>query len=190
MTTLATVKAELTISGTTHDAYFAALIQQASSKAVELSGREFAQEELTDRFRVERCDTTLRLTRRPIASVTSLEEGGTALTAGTDFEILAQAGQLLRIDGDGTPRPWGYGLVEIVYVAGWEMLTELPHALERIVIDEVKRGWMARERDPLLKAEDVPGVLRSEWWIDRGSGGKDPMLTALADAGFVDAFFV
>lgn len=193
LTVLATVKAEFgfTTVDAARDALISVHIQQASSKAAELSRREFAAETMTDSFRSDYCGSTvLQLVRRPIKSVTSVVEDGTTL-AGTDYEIIPANGWLQRIDGSGNPQSWGDKTV-VVYVAGFTLLTEESHALERIVIDEVKRNYFARERDPLLKDIDVDGVARLGYWVDRsGSGGGtgqiDPMLAALSQQGFVDA---
>jgi len=193
MTVLATVKAEMNITtvDAARDAFINVLIQQASGKAVELAGREFASETMTEKFRVdERRDSILQVSRRPVSSVTSIVEDGATLTS-ADYEIIASTGWLQRIDSDGNPQDWASSTpITVVYVAGWVMLTALPHALERIIIDEVKRNWFSRTRDPLLRGEDIPDVANLQYWIDRGSGAngsKDPMLLALEAAGFVDA---
>lgn len=191
MTVLATVKAEMgfTTVDAARDALLAVLIQQASSKAVELSGREFATETLTEYFRIVKSDPVLQLDRRPIESITSVVEDGVTL-AGTDYEIIARNGWLQRVDADAVPICWTFGKVVVVYRAGYDMLTELSHALERIVIDEVKRQWFVRNTNPSLKGLEVPGVLRQDFWVSSGGGAgtgtKDPMLAALEAARFVD----
>jgi len=186
MTVLATVKAELNITVSTDDAYLAVLIQQASSKAVELSGREFSKETIVDTFWVDECDAILQLTRWPIVSVTSVVEDDVTLTA-SDYEIIADSGWLRRIDSDGVLQIWmPSAKVIVTYDAGWVLLTNESHALERIVIDEIKRNWFARERDPMLRSIEVPGVLSKSFWVNTGgSSEKDPMLTALEIEKFV-----
>lgn len=190
LTILATVKDELGETDTDSDNFLTGLIQQASDKAVELSGREFAEETMKDYFRNDswqRCADVLQLSRRPIKSVISIIEDGVTLEP-TDFEIIAETGWIQRIDSSGNPQSWGGGKIAVEYVAGWISLTEIPSLLERIVIDEIKREWFARGGDPIVKSEEVPGVLRRDFWIPGSTTGvqKDPMLTALEDAGFIE----
>lgn len=185
MTVLATVKTELGLSVTTWDTLLATLIQQASGKAVELAGREFAAETMTDYFLVAGCDPVLQLSRRPIKSITSIVEDGVTLSA-SDYEAVALTGWLRRIDADGLLIAWASGKVDVVYVAGYTMLTELPHGLERIVIDEVKRQFFSRKRDSLIRQESVDGVGSFSYWVNSGTDTVDPMLTALEDMRFVD----
>jgi hypothetical protein len=190
LTILATVKDEMgfTTIDVARDILLSVMIQQASSKAVELSRREFAAETMTDSFRADYCGSTVQLVRRPIVHYVRCRWRD---LAGTDYEIISGNGWLQRIDASGNPQSWA-GKIVVVYVAGYTLLTEESHALERIVIDEVKLRYSARSRDPLLKGIDVDGVARLDYWVDRsGSGGGtgqiDPMLAALSQQGFVDA---
>ena len=189
MTVLDTVKMELGLTATTDDVLIAILIQQASSKAVELAGREFAAETMTEYFRQrwgQHCDTLLQLSRRPIKTVTSVVEDGTTLTS-ADYEILSVKGRLQRLNSSGNPQHWSSGKIVVVYNGGFTMLTEESNALERIVIDEIKRLYAARQRDPQLKSESVFDVATFTYQANGfGQGNKDPMLKALEEQQFAE----
>ena len=122
------------------------LIEQASGIVDQYCGRDFANHVDTS----ERYDGTgrprLRLKGWPILSVTSVEVGGTALTEGTEFEVVAGSGILERIDG----LVWPAGLrnVSVVYSHGY---VSPPGAIVSIVEDLVVGALTHAARNRAVK---------------------------------------
>lgn len=173
MTLAATVKTELGITDSDHDAYIALLIQEESAAAVAYCDREFARETVIESFRLEnedRCVVGLYLSRVPVASITSVVEDGVTLTA-ADYELAAAAGRLYRLDGAGSRSEWAKAKIVVTYAGGYVMLTTLPQDLERAVRTMVKQRWYARQRDPLVKAASLDGVMSEQYWV--GGVGED-----------------
>lgn len=188
MTSLARVKTELDITVDTHNTFLYDAIAQASAAVVSYCRREFAQETLVDSFRIGGGIGLLQLRRRPIVSVSSIVEDGVTLDS-DDYEIIKDNGWLQRLDSDGDPQCWECGKIVVTYVAGWAMLTDLPSDLERVTIDLVKSKWFGRKRDPMVKREDVPGVLLTEYWVDTGQyvrGLPAGIAQRLDELGYVD----
>lgn len=167
MTSIERVKRELGVTVDTHNTFIYEAITQASAEIVSYCRREFAKETVVESFRVGEPVGILQLSRRPIVSVSSIVESGVTLTT-DDYEIDALTGWIYRLDGNDERRDWECGKIVVTAVVGWEMLTDLPSDLERICIDLVKSKWFARKRDPLVKREEVPGVLLTEYWVDTG----------------------
>jgi hypothetical protein len=167
MTSIERVKRELGVTVDTHNTFIYEAITQASAEIVSYCRREFAKETVVESFRVGEPVGILQLSRRPIVSVSSIVESGVTLTT-DDYEIDALTGWIYRLDGNDERRGWECGKIVVTAVVGWEMLTDLPSDLERICIDLVKSKWFARKRDPLVKREEVPGVLLTEYWVDTG----------------------
>lgn len=132
---LASVKAELAITGTTEDTFLTNAITQASSAIATFCNRVFAVERVQDRFflldadanfNVDSSADLLQLSRIPALAVLSLTENGTALVEGTDFLVNYETGQICRLwqGGDHLIR-WTCGPVVVSYDAGFGIsLTE------------------------------------------------------------------
>jgi len=112
----------------------------------------------------------LLLARRPIVSVTSIEEDGIALDP-ADYEILAASGMLRRLSGDA-PRSWSLaGKIVVVYVAGWATVPEsLKFAAEQLA----RVYWFQQTRDPALKQISIPGVIERQFWVDTSNDHDIP----------------
>lgn len=184
MTVLAAVKTELGITGTADDAWLALVIQEESAAACSYCNREFARETVTESFRLEgedRCVTGLYLSRTPVASITSVVEDGVTLTA-ADYELAAADGRLYRLDGAGNRSAWARAKIAVTYAGGYIMLSTLPQDLERAVRTMVKHRWYARQRDPLVKAASLDGVMSEQYWVgDVNSDGTPAEVTAVLD---------
>lgn len=183
LTVLATVKAEFDVSGSADDAVLADLIRQASGDIASYCGRVFAEEAVTETFRLgdDACDGDWRgygqgwarykpgrggaeplcLDRWPVSSITSVVEDGTTLDA-DDYQLKASNGLLYRLSDDVIV-PWSGLKVVVTYVAGYELLAELPYEIERACLDLVKMRYYGRDRDPLLRAEKILDVTESQW---------------------------
>lgn len=169
------VKRDLGISGGADDAYLGDQISAASAAIETWCNRRLAQEELSDSFRLPvggRAVEVLSLAVYPVAAIASVTEDGTALVA-ADYELDSATGFLWRLDGSDNRRCWPSGAkIEVAYTGGYELLATLPREIEQACLSMVRRNWFARRRDPLVKAEEVPDVLRQEFWVGQvGDGG-------------------
>ncbi len=161
LTTLATVKAELGITGTDDDAYLETLIEQASASIETFCGRSFASASQAQTFRLDRWRERLMLDRTPVASVASVVLNGTTLD-GAAVEVESPgAGFLLRVDGNGCSLGWPAGRVVVTYTAGY---ASTPADVERCCIDLVKLSYFARGRDPVLRSEKILDVIDQSWF--------------------------
>lgn len=189
----AAIKAELSITDGASDALIDQKIGEASELIARHCNRVFARETVQDQIRrvpaahratLRDRGWPLQLSRWPLASVTSVTEDGTALTGGTDYEINADVGQLVRLDGsDGLSR-WGGLKTVAVFVAGFYLpddsgyvagaAASLPGSVELAARKVSKLLWFDKARDPRLRSEQVEGVGRDEYWV--GSLGEDGAL--------------
>lgn len=148
-----------------------------------------AQETLTEVFRIQRgialsgfwplheqnygyCDDPigwLRLARRPIASITSIDIDGTALTA-AEYEMDAAAGLVRRLDTSDNPVYWTGLKLTAVYVAGYvppggSGTPALLPRFEEACILAVKDRWLNKDVDPRMRSEEVVGVRTVTRWV-------------------------
>lgn len=171
LTTLETVKQELSITDSSKDAFIDRLIAEMSAFATTYCQRQFAQETLVDSFRPKSTVCSpLILSRAPVTSITSIVENGTALGAG-DYEYDPETGFVWRLNGSDQRIAWQCGKIEVTFVGGYELLGDLPFEVERGVIEMVKEAFFAKTRDPMVKAEDVEGIGRQEFWVGNVPGG-------------------
>lgn len=180
LTTLERVKAELGIAGSASDTVLQAKILEASSDIEAHLGRTLRQETLSEVFWGLRGEVgELVLARYPVASVVSVTVDDEPVDL-AEIRIDGAAGLLYRLTEAGLPACWRFGKsLTVVNVAGYRMPgeagTDLPPALQAACIELVTSYWSARGRDPLLRAEDVPGVGRAEYWVGAvGAAGTLP----------------
>jgi uncharacterized phiE125 gp8 family phage protein len=175
LTVLATVKSELNIpaSNQTEDANLSRWIREASQAIATECGRVFAKETISEVFR-HSCADRLILTRYPVASITSVTENDDAALDDALYELDVENGFLYKMTADAVPTQisWPSSRTTVVYVAGYELLDELPADIERACINMVKMMRSASKRDPLLRSESIPGVLDQTWWVG-GSGSSN-----------------
>lgn len=159
LTILQTVKDELGISGTSQDALLNAYIARASGIVSAITGRVYGQEDLRETFYFslgERVDT-LKLTRRPIATVDSVLENGSALVEDSDFAVDAEKGLLYRLNGN----VWTFSTdptVIVEYTAGYQLLGNLPTPIEHATLLLVKSYHHGAERDPSVRSETTNDI--------------------------------
>jgi len=199
LTTLLNLKSELKLSGSVpaDDIYLRRAIKQATASAQNFCNRVFAQQTYQDLIQVRprhytypnflpnRRDSYL-VSNGPLVSVTSVNENGTVLVSGTDFEVDVANGILYRLDSFGNPTDWVTFPLTIVYVGGYTLPpaspSTLPPDLEDAVIRMIKSKWFARDRDPMLKEEDIAGIGREVYWIGApGDGSMTPDVTDILD---------
>jgi uncharacterized phiE125 gp8 family phage protein len=180
LTTLERIKQELSITGGGSDALLGSKIDEATSDIEAHLGRTLNRATLTEVFWAEPwCTEYLVLDRSPVASVTSVTVDD-VLVPLIEYRLDADAGILYRLDASGYPSRWEWTKSIIVVYAGGFLLPgetgrNLPPALEAAVIELMQSYWLSRGRDPLIKAEDVPGLGSVQYWVGSvGEAGELP----------------
>lgn len=175
LTTLATVKQEFGITGTSEDVKLARWITTASAKIATECNRVFGKEQVSEQFRVWCWKNVIVLKRRPVTSIVSITENDIVLTT-TDYELDLDLGLLYRLRG-GQRCHWVWGKLVVVYFGGYVLLDGLPYDLEQACIKLVGHYRLTADRDPFIKGEnvDIPGVRSKniEWWVGSLAAGTD-----------------
>jgi hypothetical protein len=183
LTVLATVKAELQIdpANTKFDALLSnQWIPQASAAVASYCNRVFSRETVTETWRNVYDKETLILARYPVSSVTSVTVDGTALAA-SDYEYDAKTGFIYRLSSD-TRVGWCAAKIVIVYAGGYALLGDLPFEIERATVLLCKFYRYTLAQNPLIKREDIPGVIETEYWVmPQGSPAMPRDVTDLLD---------
>lgn len=187
LTTLAAVKLDLGIIGTDEDVYISSQIPRITSAIVSYLNiaqasdgtNTVGRETLTETFRQKdayRFGDGIRdvnvekliLSRYPVTSIVSVVENGITLDPSL-YEIDGSTGIILRFDSIGYQRNWCFRKCVVTYIAGWllpgDSGSTLPHDIENAAICLLKSTRAARTRDPLVKSEDIPGVLSTTYWV-------------------------
>lgn len=126
-------------------------------------------ETCTEVFRPTRFQQDLVLSRRPVTSITSVTENGTALDA-AGHEIRKGSGILTRLSGDQFSC-FPCGKITVVYAAGY---ATAPDDLKLAASKLAAALYSETARDPNLKRVDVVDVEEREYWV----GPKDdPLLS-------------
>ncbi len=174
LTTLERIKRELGISDGGSDDLLQNKIDEAGSDIQAALGFVVARETVTETFRGGGCEASLPLNRTPVATITSVTVDDVALAA-SEYEVETATGILHRLDTSGYPVAWEFCRAIVVVYAGGYILpgnagANLEPAIEAGCIDLVSAFWAARGRDPMVRAEDIPDVMRTEYWV--GSVGE------------------
>lgn len=163
--------------------YLNRLIARASTAAAGYCNRVFPIETVKDEFWPQRDAfprllpggvKPLQLTRFPIIAngVTLVIENGVTLVDGTDYRVDYQNGQLSRLNSDSIyTRQWPAWTISVTYSAGY---AAIPDDVVDAVLRLVRARINARQRDPMLKGEEVPGVYRADYWVTTGMTGNMP----------------
>jgi len=168
LTLLATVKAELGITGSDQDAVLTQMIHQASAGIARYCGRTtFARETYRQTEWPARAVPEIILDRDIEVSVDSVTLDDVAL-AGSDWLL---DGSRLRRMMQGRPSCWlACSKIVVEYQAGYELLATLPYDLERACIDLVKGLQGARQRDPALRSERVLDLMEVTYFGSAAAG--------------------
>ena len=59
--------------------------------------------------------------------------------------------------------------MQVVYSAGY---STIPDDLQEAVILLAKMRYFARTRDPMLRSQNLEGVLDAQYWLGTGIGGQ------------------
>lgn len=178
LTLLATVKAELGITDRAEDANLARWIRQASDTIAKHCNRVFAEETVSETFRLKCREDGLLLTRFPVTAITSVVENDITLEAG-DYELARDGGGVLnrlRFDREWT---WPIGKIVVTYTAGYALVSDLPDGIERAAIVLVNQYRYSAERDPQLRGETTEGAGSSSYFDGLESSGLSPEVLGL-----------
>lgn len=169
LTTLATLKAELGITGSSDDTRLARLITQVSAQIETFLGRRLERRTLTELFYP--AGRVIQLSAWPITALTSVTDGDTIMTE-DDYLLDPEEGMIFPpVYGVGFGSPCGYRRwwtsVSVVYTGGYLLPgdedADLPGDIERACLDLAIRYHHAGGRDPTLRSETVPGVIEQSW---------------------------
>jgi hypothetical protein len=141
-------------------------------------------ETLSETFRTRDCRRRLMLSRRPVVSITSVTEGGTAVAV-SDYEFDGPAGLLTRFSaGDLTDWP-SCSRIVVVYSAGYE---SVPDDLKDIASRLAATWAINKGRDLTLKRDRIDGVGEQEYWVDPDADSvlPDDIMAALRRGGYVN----
>ncbi len=187
LTTLANVKAELSITNGASDDILSRYISSASLAAENYCNRVFAVETVSEQFLSNHLSRihgghrreVLQLARFPLVTVTSVTEDDTALTVTTDYLVNSANGQLTRVNGE-FPIGWFDIGITVVYSSGY---ATIPADLEDAVIRMVTQRHSAKGRDATLRQENIPGVRDATYWIATGdqAGAITPDVADILD---------
>lgn len=191
LTTLLNVKTDLGVddSNPSIDIYLGRLIKQTSASVSLYCNRVFAFQ--TYREVLRRSDNSvssepeaIKTFHSPLVSVTSVVEDDTTLSAAAGgYELDTQQSKLWRLDSSSNRTAWAGSTITIVYKAGWNLpgsttsenalLTTAPD-IEDAVIRLIKSRYLARDRDPFLKVDEVAGVGSQQYWVPDTNDGNFP----------------
>ncbi|TIO72236.1 head-tail connector protein [Mesorhizobium sp.] len=175
LTTLANVKAELSITDASLDTLLTSYIGSASAAIAQYCNRTFGVQTLKDEAWPERefysyqlpgTLSAIQLSNWPVVAVTSLTENGDALVDGTDYRVDKATGTLLRLDGLGYVKPWLAWPIVATYSAGY---ATIPADIDDAAVRMVKARYLAKGRDPFMKQENIPGVREVTYWVATGA---------------------
>lgn len=160
LTDLASVQAELGLSGTAEAGYLRGQIAQASAAISSWCGRVFAAETVREVWRPDRCVESMSLARFPVTSLGSVAEDGTTLSS-TDYELDAESGMLWRLSADERTT-WRARKITVQYTGGYILPDQsnrtLPQDVQRACILMVTAAYLAKGRDPMLRSEGAQGI--------------------------------
>ncbi|BFU90153.1 MAG: hypothetical protein NTAFB01_13400 [Nitrospira sp.] len=147
LTTLANVKAFNNITTAEHDTELLRLIPTVDAFIEAYCNRPLESATVTEYHSARAGQTSLRLNRYPVASVTSLYDdvyrvyGADTLIATSDYVLTDAAAGL--VDLDGTAFQPGLNNIKIVYVAGYASGSKERALLEQAAIELI---WLARKK--------------------------------------------
>lgn len=91
------------------------------------------------------------------------------LADGIDFATDQTDGKVIRLSSGLTPIAWLRPPIVAQYQAGF---ASIPADLQEAAIRMVKMRWFGRNRDPLVRQDNVEGVYSATYWFGTGPGGE------------------
>jgi hypothetical protein len=192
LTTLERVKAELDISenDSSSDMVLNAKIAEASDDIEASLGFRLARETVVETFWHEQYDSTPEkfvLDRTPVSTIASVVVDGVTIDP-SNYRFDQNTGELFALR-NGCPSVWIFWQSVVVTYDGGYMLPSagkdctLPAGIQGACVGLVSSFWAAKGRDPTVKVIDVPGLMRTEFWVGSvGEAGELPpdIVTKLA----------
>jgi hypothetical protein len=184
LATLDGLKSELGIVGDERDDYLGDLLDQSSATIETYLNRVLWSETVSEVFRDGEITSVgpVWLSRWPGNTVTSVTVDGNTVT---DYEVDPENGALYRLDADGDRLYWQTGSVRkivVVYTAGYDTM---PLDIVRACLDLTKTKYYSQLRDPSMKSEEIPGVIKQEFWVGQvgsESGGIPSLIASSIDS--------
>lgn len=173
LTSLAAVKADLSITGTASDDALLDLIDQYSGAIARWTGMTFGAETVRETHAISRlCDRrSILLERWPVASITSVTVAGSPLAPDAYLADLPK-GELLFRGASSRFDLWPVGETIIVYSSGFILPgaagRTLPHEVERACIVMVRSAWRSVGRDPSVRSREVADIAVTTYFAAHG----------------------
>lgn len=184
LATLARVKTELGIGDTSQDTALALWLTEASARVAAWSLAETDQDGHQTLAAVTATATWLAgeapdspmlyLPWRPPVAVSAVTVDGVALSA-SGYRVSPMGCVLTRVI-DGAIACWEPAETVVTFTGG--VAVGAQPDLIRAVVEVVRRQYHAATRDPSLKAYEIDGVIRREFWVQSGGPGTQPILPA------------
>jgi hypothetical protein len=184
LTTLSRVKLELDITSTdtNRDMLLNLKILEASDDIEASLGFTVRKETVSETFWPEAGDNPfeyLVLNRTPVVSIASVTVDGFAYVS-SQYRLDPDTGQLYALDLGGYPCAWYFcKSVVVVYDGGYILPSEsnstLPSGIQGACVELMSDYWAAKGRDPSVKSEEIPGLIRTDYWVGAvGEAGELP----------------
>lgn len=156
------------------------LITSTSVRFANLCGRSFRPATSTDVFRQPKASSFLRLSNRPVISVTSVTDVSTVLGV-DDYEVDYDRGFLYKLSGDA--RVGWYGTsVTVAYTSGYE---QVPADVSDAIITVIAAKWAVTQsatgQSSILKSFSIEGVGREDYWTPSTSYSSSSSADVPAD---------
>ncbi|MGE0290267.1 MAG: hypothetical protein AB7P16_28630 [Bradyrhizobium sp.] len=185
LTTVAAVREALGMPSSPSDGVILAAIDSASAAIEVFCRRPFGRGEYRETFtcgELPRSGEILPERFPVVPESVEIEEAGVEIDA--ENWLFAQVTQsLYRLREDGSRRYWSVTPLIVRYTAGYllpgEEDRDLPIEIEAACQREIQAGLAMRDRDPLVRQEDVAGVGSTSYWVP---GAETTLLTRQAEA--------
>lgn len=143
-------------------------------------------ETVTDTYRLKSRQGELILSRRPVVEFTSVIEGETELTEGTDYECERSAGLLYRLSDDDRVL-WSSGLIVVTYSAGWQTV---PYDLRELACKLATMIASESGQNASLGSMEIPGVISETYRFGRPDDPLFPaeIMEGLQRGGYVNSW--
>jgi hypothetical protein len=158
----ASMKTDLGISGSSSDATIDRMIAAATATLARRSDRAtWASEVVEETLRPTSCVGCFYLLRRPVSAIAFVTAAGDAVD---EFEVDGR--KLFKLSDDERV-DWDAVKTVVRYTGGYALpvYTTAPADLRDACRTLVRGKWFAQKRDPLIRGEEVPGVLRQDYWV-------------------------
>ena len=182
LTTVARIQADLGITG--NDAEIGTAIDEASSRIEAELGYHLALETVVETFRPAHGNyyngsSSILLERTPVVEITAISADTGALVDG-EWVVDPVNGLVLWVDGVGMVTPWRFTTLTVTYSGGWVMPGDegrtLPPALEAAAVAYCRSLLSSRDRDPMLRSVEIPGVITRDYYSQNRAGGESVLL--------------